>query len=189
MTLTLINGRPLLAGLADMLGKSFQFGVRMARPSWVVQNIVRDHVQAKYPGSQHWDPSKVNEVKSSPEGWTNKGEVLVEVPGAGRAYHDVDIYPVKGQWLAIPLLPELKGRSPREFDNIFRPRRRDGSLANVLVEKGSLQALFALCRHVHQAMDPSLMPSDGSMAKAVGDRFFRLSDQELGRRVRRSDGA
>lgn len=189
MTLTLVNGQPLLKGLADMLGKSFQFGVRQARPSWVVRNLVRDHVQAKYPGSRHWDPSKVNEVKSSPEGWKNEGEVLVEVPGAGRAYHDVDIYPVKGQWLAIPLLPELKGRSPREFDNIFRPRRRDGSLANVLVEKGSLQALFALCRHVHQDMDPSLMPTDGRMAKAVGDRFFRLSDQELGRRVRRPDGA
>lgn len=56
MTLTLQNGRPLLAGLADILGKSFRFGVRMARPSWVLQNLVRDHVQARYPGSQHWDP-------------------------------------------------------------------------------------------------------------------------------------
>lgn len=182
MTFTLANGRPLLAGLADILGKSFKFGVRMARPSWVVQNLVRDHAKAKYPGSRHWDPSRINEVRSRPAGWTNEGEVLVEVPGAGRAYHDVDIAPVNGQWLTIPLLPEARSRSARNFRGLFRPRG-----TNVLARKGpggTLACLFALARRVHQAMDPALMPSDRQMASAIGSRFAKLASEELDRRCR-----
>lgn len=180
VTFSLANGQPVSQGIRTLLERALAFGVMHSRPSWVIMNAVRQHVQQKYPGSEHWNPSKVVEVGSRGNRWNVEGEAEVQVPGAGRAYHDVEIYPVNGQWLAIPLLPQSKGTSPRDWSGLFRPKNK-----NVLAKKdgSGLSFVFALSKHVHQDQDPTLMPSDDSLARAVGDRFVRLAAEELDRRL------
>lgn len=53
---------------------------------------LKNHVMNRYPGSTHWSPSNIYQ-----EGDT----VVVDIPGASRAYHDIDIYPVDASWLCF----------------------------------------------------------------------------------------
>ena len=76
----------------------------------------------------------------------------IDIPGASRAYHDIDIYPKNGAYLSIPLLPQLKGVSPRLVPGLFRPwKRGGGEKANVLAQKNgsTLVFMYALSKHVH----------------------------------------
>ena len=141
-----------MKGVTKKLAKEFP---RIA--SNALQRAIREHIEEKYPGSAHWDPSKVN--------GNGDGTVDVDIPGAGRAYHDVDIYPIDAQWLTIPLEP-AKGTKVSDWDNTFKPK---GKNIIAQVQNGSLVALFALSKHVHQYQDPSLMPSDADLAGTVGE--------------------
>lgn len=141
-----------MKGVANKLKTEFP---RIA--SNAMQRAIREHIEEKYPGSKHWDPSKVTS--------NGDGTVDVDIPGAGRAYHDVDIYPIDAQWLTIPLEP-AKGTKVSDWDHTFRPK---GKNIIAQVQDGSLVALFALSKHVHQNRDPSLMPSDPDLAGAVGE--------------------
>lgn len=76
----------------------------------------------------------------------------IDIPGASRAWHDIDIYPKNGAYLAIPLLPEAEGLSPSAFSGLFRPwRKGGGEKMNVLALKNgsSLVFMYALSKHVH----------------------------------------
>lgn len=76
--------------------------------------------------------------------------------------------------LAIPISEEAKGKSPRDFDGLFRPKGR-----NVLLMKkgGELAAMFALSEQAFQKQDATLLPSDETFADRIGDRFFREFDE------------
>lgn len=124
--------------------KPRHFGLSLLR-------LFRDHVSSRYPGSTFWDPAKITLRSASKSGTTSQTQLDIDIPGAGRAYHDVDIYPVNGQWLTIPLVPQAKGKLARDFD-LFRPYKRGTRAkerANVLLEKNTLVAMFALSKHVH----------------------------------------
>lgn len=124
-----------------------------------IRDAIREHISNKYPGSQHWDPNKVN-VESD--------EVVVDIPGANRAYKDIDIYPQNVAWLCIPTrhAKYLGINSPKDTSGrkTFKPKNH-----NIIAEviNGSLTALFALSKHVHQNQDSSLMPSEDTLATAV----------------------
>lgn len=64
-----------------------------------VLKLVRQHVRNKYPGSKHWSPNKIV------LGQANVGEAAVDIniAGASRAWHDVNIRPKRAKMLAIPL--------------------------------------------------------------------------------------
>lgn len=68
------------------------------------------------------------------------------MPGIGRAYHDIDIYPKNAEWLTIPVHPDAKGKSPTVFNNLFKPKDHNILAAN---EDGSLVVYYALSKHVH----------------------------------------
>lgn len=102
----------------------------------------------------------------------NDGVVVsVTTPGISRAYHDVDIYPKEASALAIPLHASAYGISPREINDrgtyeLFRINRKGSTQkGNVLYrsEDGKLIPMYALTRHVHQAQDPTLMPSNNQL--------------------------
>ena len=100
-------------------------------------------MQAKYPGSKHWDPQKITAADSGIG-------VKIDIPGAGRAWHDVTIKPVNGNWLAIPLLALARNTSPRDQVGLFRPwRKGGGEKMNVLAKQtagGALVFMYALAK-------------------------------------------
>lgn len=121
-----------------------------------MEKAIREHISEKYPGSEHWDPNRVNAQSD--------GTVDVDIPGASRAYHDIDIYPINAEHLTIPLHPDAYGTKVSDWNNTFRPKGKD---IIAQVQNGSLVALFALCKHVHQNQDSTLMPDDTELAVAV----------------------
>ena len=134
----------------------------------------RSHVSERYPGSSHWSPSKINPGSSSSTSETARGQVRVGIEGATRAYRDVIIEPRRASALAIPISDEAKGKSPADFDGLFRPKGRNV----LLMKKGNeLVAMFALAQRAFQKQDPTLLPSDDQFADRVGDRFFREFDE------------
>jgi len=136
----------------------------------VMVDLTRNHISRKYPGSKHWDPDKVEPCQ---------GEVgiLVHIPGASRAYHDVDIYPRNVNYLTIPISNLARGHRAREFGGLFRPWKKGGKeRANVLALKGinkygKLTYMYALAKKAHQTQDQTLLPTDEDYAWAIFDEF------------------
>ena len=121
---------------------------------------VKSWVQKRYPNSKHWDPNKVTNGKSiGLEGTTN-----VDIEGAGRAYHDVIIRPVRAKMLTIPMHPDAVHHSARDFNDLFKPKGKNILARNV---NGNLVAMFALAKSAFQKQDSSLMPTDDNLASGI----------------------
>jgi len=56
----------------------------------------------------------------------------------------------------------------------------------MMMQNGALVAMYALSQHVHQRRDPSLMPSDDTIAKAVSDTWTRQIDEALDKALKRT---
>lgn len=144
--------------------------------------LFKNHVQSRYPGSQHWNPDKISLKQEEQNEKTYSGSLKlnVDIPGASRAYHDIDIYPKNGNWLAIPLHPFLVGMSARTQPGLFRPFKKGSSgrpeLANVLAQKtegGALVFMYALSKHVHQNQDSSLLPQEPDIIQCFIDDYVK----------------
>lgn len=128
--------------------------------STALVDTIRKHISERYPGSKHWSPSKVNA--------DGNGSVDVDIPGASRAYHDIDIYPVSAPMLVFPT---LEGREAFGLEKtsdspvpLFRPEGHDVLMG---LMGGSLVALFVLSEHVSQRQDRTLMPSDEALVEVL----------------------
>ena len=129
---------------------------------------VKNWVQQRYPNSQHWDPNKVTKGDSlGVIGTTN-----VDIPGAGRAYHDVVIKPVRARHLTIPIHQIAYGKKVSDFNDLFKPKGKNILARNV---NGNLVAMFALAKSAFQKQDSSLMPTDDNLASGI----FRALCQKL----------
>ena len=129
---------------------------------------VKSWVQKRYPNSKHWDPNKVTNGKSiGLEGTTN-----VDIEGAGKAYHDVIIRPVRAKMLTIPMHYDAFHHSARDFNDLFKPKGKNILARNV---NGQLVAMFALAKSAFQKQDSSLMPTDDNLASGI----FRALCQKL----------
>ena len=123
-------------------------------------NSVKNWVQQRYPNSKHWDPNKVTSDKGvGLEGITN-----VDIPGAGRAYHDVIIRPVRAKMLTIPMHSAAFHHSAKDFNDLFKPKGKNILARNV---NGQLVAMFALAKSAFQKKDSSLMPTDDNLASGI----------------------
>ena len=123
-------------------------------------NSVKNWVQKRYPNSKHWDSNKVTSGKSiGLEGTTN-----VDIEGAGRAYHDVIIRPVRAKMLTIPMHSDAFHHSARDFNDLFKPKGKNILARNV---NGNLVAMFALAKSAFQKQDSSLMPTDDNLAGGI----------------------
>lgn len=94
--------------------------------------------------------------------------VAVSIPGIARAYRDIDIRPVRGNALTIPIHAWAYGKTVAEVRDsgrdVFRPRKKD--YLATLDEGGELVALYLLRKHVHQPRDSSLMPADETLQES-----------------------
>lgn len=90
----------VVAKLRSQSGRQMQLGIAA---------VIRRHFASKYPGSRHYAPKNVKLGQAS--GAT--GEVVVDVPGVTRAYHDVLIKPKTAKKLKIPLHRQAFG-APEE---------------------------------------------------------------------------
>lgn len=152
-----------------------QAGAEMAKG---LRDSVQEHISRKNPGSRHWDPDKV----SISGALGVQGNVDVDIPGAGRAYHDVDIRPVHKKALAIPLHSNAFLGKPSEVPDLILIKKKDGKafLAQEL-KNGGLRFMYVLKDHVHQNQDPTLMPSDQTMAKRMERDVMRLCQRAIQR--------
>ena len=134
--------------------------------SYSLTKTAQTHVARRYPGSQHWSPAKIS-VGAFSKG---KGETVVDIPGAGRAYHDVDIWPKNAKCLTIPMVKNALSYGSSTFV-VAKKNGKKFIAANV---HGKLAFLYFLALHVHQPQDSSLMPADrtfvSGLAKAIGKK-------------------
>ena len=129
---------------------------------------VKNWVQQRYPGSKHYDPSKVNQGDSLGV----IGTVNVDIPGISRAYSDVTIRPIRARALTIPIHQSAYGKKSADFNDLFKPKGKNILARNV---GGTLVAMFALAQSAFQKKDPTLMPSDDNLAGGI----FRALCQKL----------
>ena len=164
------SGQPIEYGLksifnriVDNISRDFS-GIA----SDTMTNSVKNWVQQRYPNSKHWDPNKVTSDKGvGLEGITN-----VDIPGASRAYHDINIRPVRAKMLTIPMHSDAFHHSARDFNDLFKPKGKNILARNV---NGNLVAMFALAKSAFQKKDSSLMPTDENLASGI----FRALCQKL----------
>ena len=121
---------------------------------------VKSWVQQRYPNSKHWDPNKV----TSDKGVGLTGITNVDIEGAGRAYHDVIIRPVRAKMLTIPMHQSAYGKKVSDFNDLFKPKGKNILARNV---NGNLVAMFALAKSAFQKKDSSLMPTDENLASGI----------------------
>lgn len=164
------DGRPIEQGISAVLRRVVD---KLNRESGktaaeFMTKSVKNWVQQRYPGSQHWDPDKVQQGDSQGA----IGNVNVNIAGAGRAYHDVTIRPVRARHLTIPVHQSAYGKKVSDFNDLFKPKGKNILARNV---NGQLVAMFALAKSAFQKKDPSLMPPDEHLANGI----FRAICQKL----------
>lgn len=116
------------------------------------------HVSAEYPGSKHWDPAKIVPGKYS----QTAAEAEVNIPGAGRAYHDVTIVPRTRKYLKIPL-----GGKARDDRDMFVLTAKSGRKFLASRDGNGVTLAYLLADKAFQPRKPGLMPSDEAFAKSV----------------------
>lgn len=147
-------------------------GVRLAR---VIRNHMRLLASTRHETANRLGATPTNHFRASdvqpPNATSSDVSVTVTTPGISRAYHDIDISPVNGSHLTIPLHADAYGISPREFKgNLFRINKPGSTeKGNVLYTSDVLNkkpiAMYALVDTVHQQRDPSLMPTNREMTE------------------------
>ena len=146
-----------------------------------MSDAIKAHFRFQFPGSSHYDPSKVN---PSNESRLNEGVVDVDVPGVSRAYHDIDIIPRNRQYLTIPMHREAFGKKAPDFNDLFVvKKKKDGKAFLARNDGGNLAMMFFLAKHVHQRMDTSIMPTDNELASVAMSRLSRLLNESIGQEL------
>ncbi len=137
-----------------------------------LESQTRDHFRERFPGSSHYDPSKVNARQGKSTSAGPEGAADIDVPGAGRAYHDVTIRPVKRKAITIPVHQAAYGKKPADVPGLFVYRSKNGSAFLAKSEGKELQLLWLLAKRAFQRQDSTIMPEDGSLAASI---FSRIS--------------
>lgn len=171
------NGEPVTTAARNLLSNVLSLlrdkSAKMIQ--WALLYTTKNHIQQRYPNSQHWDPNKVTEAERS----TAEASINIDIPGATRNYHDLDIYPRRKKALTIPISPLSQRKSVSDFldDNIhlFRPKDTD-YLAMLL--NGRVEVLFLLRKHVHQKQDNTLLPTDKTYYTNIWARLNNYLDQK-----------
>ena len=183
MNLTTQNGAQLEAGIAALF-RRVQAHLNQKSGKVIAKGLsdaIRAHFRFQFPGSKHYDPSKVSPSNDSK---LNEGVAEVDVPGASRAYHDIDIRPKIKQALTIPMHREAFGRSAADFNDLFVVKKKDGKAFLASNNGGNLTMMFFLAKNVHQRRDSKIMPSDSEMATVAMSRLSQLmseiADKEIG---------
>lgn len=86
--------------------------------------------------------------------------VGLNIKGIERNFRPVIILPKQHTYLTIPTDKESYNKSPREFNNLFKPKGKN-VLAKVDKSKpNGLKVLYSLTRQVYQQMDNTMLPKE-----------------------------
>ena len=174
-----------LAALMNALGPSNRQRLN-AVGAKALEVKVRGHV-ARISASRHGSAGRLG---ATPTGHYRKGmrgiaghataqggEVVVPIAGISRAYHDVDIEPVRANRLTIPINAISYGHTVKELEKrgwkFFTPPKGHDKEDILFGYKGKgksrvVKPLFLLKTFVHQRQDQSLLPSREQCATVVG---------------------
>lgn len=143
-----------------------------------VSNLVRQHIAADAPrrhihsltngSGQRTGFMEKAARKTVFHADANHGEVVIQSPGFGRAFHDVEIVPTHGAALTLPVSEFSYGRRVKEMQlgwMIFRPKGKSvilGYQKDQTKKKGQRTPipLYILKKRVQQPQDRTLLPSD-----------------------------
>ena len=137
-----------------------------------LESQTRDHFRERFPGSSHYDPSKVNAQQGKNTGTGPEGKADVAVPGAGGACRDGPVRPVNRRAVTIPVHQAAYGKKPSDGPGLFVYRSKSGSAFLARSEGKELQLLWLLAKRAFQRQDSTIMPEDGSLATSI---FSRIS--------------
>lgn len=163
-----LNNESAEAACADVLDKALSKlpVIFKTAGSNAILGLVRKHVNNKYPGSKHWSPSKIVLGQAS----AGEAAIDINVAGASRAWHDVDIRPKRAKMLAIPF---RRGVVLKDEKNTF-VMQTGGKAFIAKNDMSGLTFLAVLKNHVHQRKDSSLMPTDKQVAEAAWNATTKL---------------
>lgn len=137
--------------------------------SLAIADSIKKHFQSIYPGSKHYAPDKVKVEADN--------EVVIDVPGISRAFHDLNIRPKNGKYLTIPLHRSAYGISAKDVSGLFYTKNRNGTEMLAKNEGGALVVMYILKTQVHQARNPNLLPSKQAMFSNIITRLRKYLDQ------------
>ena len=165
------NGQKPGEFIKTWLNETFK-GALMTAPkkfSSILKSMTIQHWNNKYPGSQHFNGSKITESNGSSNNTSATGGIVIDAAGINRAYSDIVIVPIRAKCLTIPLHREAYGRPAGEIQGLFGVKGKNA----LFVNKGQgLVAMYALANRVIQKRDESMMPSDSSFKSVLGKRFI-----------------
>lgn len=134
----------------------------------ILKRVVTDHFRQRFPGSKHYSPRKILAEE--------KG-ITIDIPGISRAFRSLTIYPRIRKALSIPIHKSAYGKKPGDFKNIFRLPGTE----TLFMKKGrGLIAMYTLKARVFQKQDRTILPPDDVMQNAIGKRFIKFFDDEMG---------
>ena len=184
---------PKLLGMLSDLGPAWRramFGVGATALRIEVVNHLRresgvrhgtaDRLEARPTGHLEKGAARVTSHASS-----DRATVNVPIAGIARAFHDLDIRPVRAKALTIPVSAAAYGHRVRELARmgwrIFRPKGHDVLMGSR--DGGEAQALYALKKRVVGRQDRTLLPSDEAVASAINKACAAYVQYELTRRT------
>lgn len=156
--------------LSKMLGQVYQRLQNVGKTiSTSLTETTRRHVETTYPGSSHWNPNKITPGNST----NNTGETNIDIPGASRAYHDIDILPKYRKFLTIPISSLSYGKKASSFQGTFVTFKKKNGVGLIGQNNGgTVTWLYRLVKKVHQPQDQRLLPRDDTYATNI---FGRIS--------------
>lgn len=137
--------------------------------SLAIADSIKKHFQSIYPGSKHYAPEKVKVGADN--------EVVIDVPGISRAFHDLNIRPKNGKYLTIPLHRSAYGISAKDVSGLFYTKNKSGTEMLAKNEGGALVVMYILKTQVHQSRNPDLLPSKQAMFSNIISRLRKYLDQ------------
>ena len=138
-----------------------------------LKDVTTSYLLERQPTQTHWKFSKVVSKGST---MPNPGSIEINIPGASRAFHDLDIRPVEASVLTIPVNKEAEGKRAREFNDLFFFKTKNGKSFLGKVVNGSLTSFFLLVKHVHQKQDRTLLPSDDKWCSGCCSRMLKHAE-------------
>lgn len=166
-----VDNKTLSQGISDIL-RNVQEKLQNSGKdiSTTLVKLTRQYFTGRWPGSKHYDPNKVT-AGDATSGDVVSGSANIDVPGVGRAYHDVTILPRLRKHLTIPMNREAYGKSATEFSDLFVVKKDDKAFLARQQGKGMLQFMYVLSDRVTQRKDSSIMPSDKMFAYNIFARI------------------
>ncbi len=179
--LTPNNRRELYGDAAEHLAALVQGHIR--------SYMGRKHATAHRLGAQPTGHYEAGAADIHTNATSERGEVVIPIPGIRRAFGDVRIEAKRAKALTIPVDALAYGRRASTLEamgwRLFRIKSKKGADLLMGTDGETTKPLYLLRKSVTQSRDPSLMPTMDEMERTVATAMvnrFRAKVKEARRR-------